>query len=375
MTIYDEVLDFIHAPEQACFESLALKVFRHQFDTVAHYREYCLTRGIRPGKEISLDQVPALSTAAFKYAELSDPVTLLDPAQARVFMTSGTTAGRDERGRHRVPRPDIYRASAVSHLARMLFPDEARMRMLSLHPTAERMPESSLGQMISWMIEEFGAGDALCVADRKGVDLTPAMEFLHSTQRRGEPVCIMGTTAAFGALCGELRARDSRLVLARGSRLMDTGGAKGQVSPLRPSQVVEHAQVFLGLDPALVINEYGMTEMCSQLYDATSFNSCDRNSCDQGIAGGIDSPDDRLKRGPAWLGVAAVDPATLDRVADGHPGLLRFFDLANVGSVSAILTGDLGVVHDGAVRILGRAEAGEARGCALGIEQFASREN
>lgn len=376
MTIYDEVLDFIRAPEQACFEPLALKVFRHQFDTVAPYRQYCLTRGIRPSEIISLDQVPALSTAAFKYAELSDAVTPSEPAQARVFMTSGTTAGLDERGRHRVPRLGIYRASALGHLARMLFPDGARMRMLSLHPTADRMPESSLGQMISWMIEEFGAGDALCVADRRGVGPAPALEFLHSAQRRGEPVCIMGTTAAFGALCGELRARDLRLALARGSRLMDTGGAKGQSSPLRPSEVVEHAQALLGLDPALVINEYGMTEMCSQLYDATSFNSGDsRNSFNSGNSGNTDSPEDRLKRGPAWLGVVAVDPASLERVADGRPGLLRFFDLANVGSVSAILTGDLGVIRDGAVRVLGRAEDGEARGCALGIEQFASREN
>ena len=145
---------------------------------------------------------------------------------------------------------------------------------------------------------------------------------------------------------------------------MDTGGAKGQSIPLRPSQVVEQAQALLGLDSALVINEYGMTEMCSQLYDVTSFNSRNSPSSDQAA--------ERRKLGPPWLGVAAVDPATLSRVADGHPGLLRFFDLANVGSVSAILTGDLGVIRNGAVRVLGRAEDGEARGCALGIEQFAA---
>jgi hypothetical protein len=257
----------------------------------------------------------------------------------------------------------------------MLFPDGARIRMLSLHPTADRMPESSLGQMISWIIEEFGAGDALCVADRKGVEIAPALEFLRSAQERGEPVCAMATTAALGALFDELRAQRSRLALARGSRLMDTGGAKGQSIPLRPGQVVEHARALLGLDPAMVINEYGMTEMCSQLYDATPFNT--RNSRHSG------PPDEwpeersaeRRKLGPAWLDVAAVDPAGLKRVADGHPGLLQFFDLANVGSVSAILTGDLGVIQDGTVRVLGRAEDGEARGCALGMEQFAASKN
>jgi hypothetical protein len=371
MTIYDEVLAFIQAPESAHFESLALKVFRHQFDSVALYRQYCLSRGVSAGEVCSLDQVPALSTAAFKYAELSDMVTYPQSASARVFMTSGTTAGRDERGRHRVPRLEIYRASALGHLRKMLFPDEARMRMLSLHPTADRMPESSLGQMISWMIEAFGTSDALCVADRKGVQIPLALEFLRAAERRHEAVCLVGTTAAFGALFEELRAQGSRLSLARGSRLMDTGGAKGQTIPLRPEQVVERAHSLLGLDSALVINEYGMTEMCSQMYDATRFNMRDSHR---------DIPLDerageRSKAGPAWLGVAAVDPVSLQRVADGSPGLLRFFDLANVGSVSAILTGDLGVVRNGAVRVLGRAEDGEARGCALGIDQFASKDD
>jgi hypothetical protein len=145
---------------------------------------------------------------------------------------------------------------------------------------------------------------------------------------------------------------------------MDTGGAKGQSLPLSPGQVVEHAEALLGLDPAMVINEYGMTEMCSQLYDATSFNS-PRD----------DPPEERHKLGPPWLGVAAVDPSSLKRVADGNPGLLRFFDLANVGSVSAILTGDLGVIQDGTVMVLGRAEEAEARGCALGMERFAAKES
>jgi hypothetical protein len=50
---------------------------------------------------------------------------------------------------------------------------------------------------------------------------------------------------------------------------------------------------------------------------------------------------------------------------------MAFFDLANVGSIAAIMTEDLGYARNGAVVILGRAAASDPRGCALGIEQFA----
>lgn len=364
MAIYDRVLSFIRMPQAERFEALALDVFRHQFGSVAPYREFCLNQGAHPDRVQSLDDIPALSTAAFKYADLGDSVTAHPLAQSRVFMTSGTTVGRDTRGRHRVPRLDIYRTSALSHADRMMFPDGAATRMLSFHPTAERMPESSLGQMISWIIERFGSGEARCAADREEVDVAAAIEFLHAAQRAGEPVCLMGTTAAFAETFAELGRRGERLVLPPGSRLMDTGGAKGQTAPLGADEVIERARTLLGIEPPLAINEYGMTEMCSQLYDATPFNS--RRA---------DPPGTRRKLAPPWLAAAAVDPVTLRRVADGTPGLLRFFDLANVGSVSAILTGDLGVVEAGMVRVLGRATDNEARGCALSIEQFAARES
>ncbi len=89
--------------------------------------------------------------------------------------------------------------------------------------------------------------------------------------RAASPVCILGTTAASAALFSAIAQRGRRIALAAGSRLMDTGGAKGQAIPLTPIEVVDRAHETLGIEPALVINEYGMTEMCSQLYDATPF--------------------------------------------------------------------------------------------------------
>ena len=145
---------------------------------------------------------------------------------------------------------------------------------------------------------------------------------------------------------------------------MDTGGAKGQSIPLDAAAVCDRARELLGVAPEFVINEYGMTELCSQLYDATSFNS------DEHAA-----PTQRVKIAPPWMHPAAVDPISLRPVGAGEIGLLRFFDLANVGSVSAILTEDFGIVNGDRVRVLGRAGIAEPRGCALAIAQFEAAEN
>ncbi|HUY26944.1 MAG TPA: hypothetical protein VMV27_05945 [Candidatus Binataceae bacterium] len=356
--IVSEVIGFIQQPEPARFSDLALRVFHFQLEAIASYKEYCHRLGIDPAAIRSADQIPMVSTIAFKYAELAPPGAAQTPG-ALEFLTSGTTIGRDRRGRHLVEQPQVYRASAIAHLGAMLFPDGARMRVLAMHPTAARMPESSLSAMISWGIEEFGRGQSRCVADRVGVDLEAAIAFAREAAAAREPVCILGTTAAFAAMFERMAEAGLRLAMAPGSRMMDTGGPKGQRVPLSPAQVASRAVEMLGIDADLVINEYGMTELCSQLYDATPFNS--RYSA---------APGARVKLAPPWMRPAAIDPATMRRLADGTPGMLGFIDLANVCSVCAVVTEDLGIVEGGSVRVLGRASGAGSRGCALAIDAF-----
>jgi hypothetical protein len=362
MSIYQQVISFVAAPNGAEFEMLALEVFRDQVANVGAYRKHCLALGVRADSIARVEDIPPVSTLAFKYARLAGDRR----ADEKNFLTSGTTIGRSERGTHVVVHPEIYRAAALAHLSKMMFPDGSKMRILAMHPSADRMPESSLSQMITWCIEEFGTGPCECVADSKGVDARAACEFLKHAERDGAPVCILGTTAALGALFAHLERGQDRIALAPESRIMDTGGAKGQANPLDAEAVCARAAEMLGIAPALVINEYGMTELCSQLYDATPFNSDDDSA-----------PGQRVKIAPPWMRAAAVDPVTLKAVPVGRIGMLRFFDLANVGSVSAILTEDFGTVNESGsrIRVMGRAGVAEPRGCALAIEEFEAAEN
>ena len=362
MSIFTEVLSFIREPARGRFEPLALEVFRYQCANVPPYRAYVealgSTRRRCAPSTRSRRSARSLSSTCGRKASLRRP----DLGPALPDQRHHDWAGRARR--HLVLRPEIYRASALAHLRRMFFPDNRRIAILALHPTADRMPESSLSQMISWAIEEFGASsgeETVCTATPAGVDIASATAFLEDRTRRNEPVAILATTAACARLFGALEEAGKPLRLPPGSRLMDTGGAKGQATPLSAAGIVALAGRWLGLAPEMVINEYGMTEMCSQLYDATAFNSARR-----------DPADSRRKLAPPWLRPFALDPARLRPVADGQPGVLAFFDLANVASVSMLLTEDLGTVEDGAVRIFGRAATAEARGCALAIAEFAA---
>src|SRR5579864_5706735 len=90
MSIYEQVLTFIHRPEDKSFERVAREVFRHQFETVPAYRRYCEGLGADPDSVRSVDEIPAVSNVAFKYAELASEGAA-DAPGAAIFMTSGTT--------------------------------------------------------------------------------------------------------------------------------------------------------------------------------------------------------------------------------------------------------------------------------------------
>lgn len=357
--IYERVLRFMREPQPDRFENVALDVFRYQFAHIPVYRAFCLNQGADLATVRDFAAIPFASTLAFKHAQVTYDEECAAPS-ALTFKTSGTTKGFVARGVHRVPYPEIYRTSALAHLRRMMFPEGQRMPLLALHPTAERMPESSLSWMLSWCFEEFGDSSSLGVATPQALDVDAAGAFVRSCVREGRPAGLLGTTAAFARLFDGLR--DNPVRLPAGSRLMDTGGAKGQAVPLKDYEVRELAWDLLGIEPKCAINEYGMTELCSQLYDATPFNST------------AEAREVRLKLAPPWMRPVVIDPITLRHLPDRQIGLMAFFDLANVGSIAAIMTEDLGYTEGGAVAILGRAASGDPRGCALGIEQFAIAE-
>jgi hypothetical protein len=366
--------------DEAAFDRIAVEVFRYQVDSVPLYRAFCASRALRPTDVRSWRDVPAIPADAFKHG--------LTTAEERphVFVSSGTTEGVEYRSRHALSTLETYRLSAMTHFARMVMPDVApmadttsgnvptgtatgagrvgrtddpppspprgRMSTLVLGPTAETHPQSSLGQMFSWCIDDYAAGEAAVCFDSEGrADLERACAWLAGAAGGSTPVLIVGVSSAFTALFGELRRRDLQVRLPADSRMVDTGGGKGGARVLSARGMLKACWRFLHVPAYLAINEYGMTEMLSQLYDdalASRYEGCLQP---------------RAKVGPHWLRTMVVDPATLEPLPDGEVGILRHFDLANWESVAAIQTLDLGRKLGRGIELLGRARGAEARGC------------
>jgi len=85
----------------------------------------------------------------------------------------------------------------------------------------------------------------------------------------------------------------------------------------------------------------------------------------KGSASRHPSPVTRHFHFPSWARMQIVSPETGREVADGETGLIRIFDLANVFSVAAVQTEDLGVRRGGGFELIGRAPLAEPRGCSL----------
>ena len=72
-----------------------------------------------------------------------------------------------------------------------------------------------------------------------------------------------------------------------------------------------------------------------------------------------------ILRFPPWARAQIVSPENGQEVGLGETGLVRIVDLANVWSVMAVQTEDLGTRHPGGFEWAGRAREAESRGCSL----------
>ena len=334
------------------FNALALRVFAHQFNANAPYGAFCRARGRTPATVQSWTDVPVVPTTAFKRLPL---VAGRAADAAATFHTSGTTGGEDDRGAHYVLDLGLYHASLLSSFRRHVLPDERSMPILALVPSPEGQPGSSLSHMAGTVMDACAApGSGYWVDPVRGLDVRGFGDAARRVISDGLPALVFGTAFSFVHLLDAMDEMGWSLALPPGSRVMETGGFKGRSREMSRADLYAGIGRTLGVTPRWIVNEYGMTEMLSQFYDGVA-----------GVAG-----EDRIHRPPAWVRSRVLDPVSLRPAIEGEAGLLCHFDLANVDSVSAVLTEDLGAASGGGVRVLGRAAGAEPRGCSIAMDDL-----
>jgi hypothetical protein len=350
--IVERVTRFLTEPQSASFEELALAAFAFQYERIEPFRRLCQGRGLSPESVTDWRQVPPVPTAAFK----SDLPLATGPA-AEVFRSSGTTEGSEARSVHHHPFPELYRQTIDASFPGYCLPAAPPVAMLSLIPTRDELPDSSLSFMVDHVIARFGdPAKSLVGLGKRGVEVMPARSWAGARQREGRPVLVLATALALAQWLDALKRQDLRFRLPPGSAVFETGGFKGRETELTREGLTEGVAERLGMPAQGIVREYGMTELTSQCYTRSLLG---------------EDPDRFVA--PHWVRVRVLDPETLEEAPAGTPGLLSIFDLANLGSAVHLLTEDLGVSDGDGFRLLGRAAGAELRGCSLVAEELARR--
>ena len=334
------------------FNAMALRLFAHQYENNTPFRSFCQRRGASLRNVKSWRDIPAVPIDAFKVMELrSEPAS---PAE-RVFMTSGTT-GRAARGRHFHPALEVYDLSMKRYFAQRFMQGVERMEMGILFPDEQAMPNSSLAHYLALAQSEFGTPESRYYLTPDGLDMQGLCAALEASERSGQPFALLGASFSLVHVMDALREMGRSFKLPAGSRILDTGGYKGQSRELPLEEFYADLSTLFGVPRSLCINMYGMTELSTQFYDS----------------GNETLPS--VKSGPHWIRSRLVEPITGRDVPAGERGILVHCDLANYNAITTILTEDVGLWaaadESHGFLLLGRAEGAAAKGCSLAVDEF-----
>lgn len=345
--------EFLSALEQGefPFDELLARIVRYQWERIPVLRQYWESRGFSPEHVFTANDVPGVPTDVFRHVQLVSneaPVT-------KIFRTSGTTSGA--RGEHHHIDTRAYEAGAILHFRRQVLSGQTKAHFINVAFPPTTNPDSSL----SHMLEDFGRHigvDARSLEfyfdKEEGLRADALQARFESAREEGAPVILFGTAFGLADAVDHIPATG----LPEGSLIIQTGGFKGRREALNPAEFYQLLSDHFGVQPSNILAEYGMTELSSQLWSNLSQPA---PSASESAA--------RLLVPPPWCLVQAVDPVTLQPLPTGQQGLLRFVDLANIDSVVAVQTSDLGVIHANGVELIGRAPGATPRGCSLAIEE------
>lgn len=312
------------------FNELAIQIFHLQYKNITVYREFCNAVCDHPLSISKVEEIPFLPIQFFKSKRII--WDSLDNDKATIFKSSGTTA--TGKSTHLVYDTSVYERSFTKCFEKFYGPTEEFV-ILALLPSYLEQGNSSLIYMVKSLVEK--STDSRSGFYLKNEDI---IEHLTSIEKEGKKCLLLGVTYAL------LDLLDQQAFQLKSTIVMETGGMKGRRKEMTKAEL--HAVLCKGFGVKEIHSEYGMTELLSQAY----------------ATGG------EWFQFPKWMKCLlrpVNDPLSILEKSNKTGGI-NVIDLANVYSCSFIATQDLGRLENDKLKIMGRFDYSDTRGCNLMVE-------
>ncbi|WP_411893253.1 acyl transferase [Winogradskyella sp. A2] len=308
------------------FESIALQVFKFQFENNPVYRSFCDLLYKHPSDIKKVKEIPFLPIQFFKSHEV---LSSTKPPQ-KIFTSSGTTG--NVTSKHHVTDLKIYETSFIKSFTHF-YGEISDYAVLGLLPSYLEREGSSLVYMVNDLIKKSKRPKSGFYLNNLG-KLAETIEILES---KNQKTLLIGVSFALLDLVEYYKFNLNNTIV------METGGMKGRRKEMIRNELHSILKAGFGVDE--IHSEYGMTELLSQAY-----------------SGG-----NGIFECPPWMKILTRD--TEDALTLQKPnksGGINIIDLANINSCSFIATQDLGRVYEnGQFEIIGRFDNSDIRGCNL----------
>lgn len=311
---------------EAEFNTIALEVFKFQFENNLVYRSFCDLLYKHPSDVKRIEDIPFLPIQFFK----SHQIVSTSEAVQKTFTSSGTTGTKTSK--HHVTDLKIYENSfkkAFNHF----YGAVKDAVVLALLPSYLERDGSSLIYMVDALIKTSQHPESGFYLD----NLDALSKTLNKLDAEGKKVLLIGVSFALLDLVEAHRFNLNNTII------METGGMKGRRKELIREEL--HQILKTGFGVKSIHSEYGMTELLSQAY-----------SKGQGVF-----------ECPNWMKILTRETEdALSIQAKGKTGGINIIDLANINSCAFIATQDLGrVLSESTFEIIGRFDTSDIRGCNL----------
>jgi hypothetical protein len=310
---------------QADFEKIALEVYRFQIEHCEIYRDFVKQLNRKAPEKIS--EIPFLPISFFKTHEVRSKTKETEI----LFMSSGTTGS--VRSKHFVESLKMYENSFIkSYINQVGNPGD--QIILALLPNYVEQGNSSLVHMVDHLIKATKNQFSGFYLD----NLTDLIQAYEKASTTGKEVVIFGVSYAL------LDLADLKPNLSK-ARIIETGGMKGRRKELSKEEL--HEILKNAFHVPFISSEYGMSELLSQAY----------------------SDKKGLFELPKWMQVLIRDVNDpFGYLENDKTGGVNVIDLANLYSCAFISTQDLGKITQNQLKLMGRYDHSDVRGCNLMIE-------